>query len=114
MVTGEPSFTPSAHLFGIKVHSGDLLVSRGGAKVSALISRGNDYPANFSHVALIYIDEKQRPYLIEAHIEKGVAVSSLTQYIKDKKLRCMVLRPMADLIQLQEVKMLPDQVAKLA
>jgi hypothetical protein len=114
MVTGEPSITPSANLFGIEVHSGDLLVSRGGAEVSALISRGNDYPANFSHVALIYIDEKGEAFLIEAHIEKGVAISSLQQYVKDKKLRCMVLRPREDLSQLQKNKMLPHEAAKLA
>lgn len=114
MVTNGASATPVATLFGITVHSGDLLVSRGGAEVSALISRGNDYPANFSHVALIYVNEKEVAYLIEAHIEKGVAVSSLAQYIKDKKLRCMVLRPRADLPQLQRDNMLPHKVAKLA
>ncbi len=113
-VTDEPSLTPSVNLFGIKVHSGDLLVSRGGAEVSALISRGNDYPANFSHVALIYIDEEGEAFLIEAHIEKGVAISSLQQYVKDKKLRCMVLRPRIDLPQLQKNKMLPHEAAKLA
>ncbi len=112
-VTDEPSLTPSAIVFGIKVHSGDLLVSRGGAEVSALISRGNDYPANFSHVALIYIDEKSVAYLIEAHIEKGVAVSSLAQYVNDKKLRCMVLRPRADLPELRQNAMLPHIAAKL-
>ncbi|MDN3654803.1 YiiX/YebB-like N1pC/P60 family cysteine hydrolase [Ferruginibacter paludis] len=113
-VTDVVSATPAAKLFGITVHSGDLLVSRGGAEVSALISRGNDYPANFSHVALIYVNEKEDAFLIEAHIEKGVAVSSLAQYIKDKKLRCMVLRPRADLRQLQEDKMVPQKAAKLA
>ena len=114
MVTDEPLQAPSAAVFGIKVHSGDLLVSRGGAEVSALISRGNDYPANFSHVALIYIDEKSVAYLIEAHIERGVAISSLVQYVKDKKLRCMVLRPRADLPQLRMDAMLPHKAAKLA
>ncbi len=114
LVKDEPSATPFTSIFGIKVHSGDLLVSRGGAEVSALISRGNDYPGNFSHVALIYIDEKKSPYLIEAHIEKGVAISSAEQYIKDKKLRCMVLRPRADLGHLKHDPMLPQKVAKLA
>ena len=38
-VSNEPSVTPSANVLGIKVHSGDLLVSRGGAEVSAFISR---------------------------------------------------------------------------
>ena len=114
-VKDEPSATPSTTIFGIKVNSGDLLVSRGGAEVSAMISRGNNYPGNFSHVVLIYVEEKtNQPWLVEAHIEKGVAVSSAEQYIKDKKLRFMVLRPRADLAQLQKDPMLPHKAAKLA
>jgi hypothetical protein len=115
MVKDEPSAAPSTIIFGIKVHSGDLLVSRGGAEVSALISRGNNYPGNFSHVALLYVDEKiDDPYLVEAHIEKGVAVSSAEQYIKDKKLRFMVLRARADLPSLVADPLLPHKAAKAA
>ena len=112
-VKDEYSVTPSAMIFGITVHSGDLLVSRGGAVVSALISRGNDYPGNFSHVAMIYVDEKTAiPYLVEAHIERGVVVSSVAQYIADKKLRFMVMRPRADLPQLINDPMIPQKAAK--
>ncbi|MGG9961573.1 YiiX/YebB-like N1pC/P60 family cysteine hydrolase [Ferruginibacter sp. SUN106] len=114
MVMQENSVTPFTQIFGIEVHSGDLLVSRGGAEVSALISRGNDYPGNFSHVALIYIDTKTNtPYLIEAHIEKGVAVSTVEQYVKDKKLRFMVLRLRNNLPAIQKDKMLPQKAAQL-
>ncbi len=111
----DSSAAPAAVLFGIRVHSGDLLVSRGGAEVSALISRGNDYPGNFSHVALLYVDEKtNQPFLVEAHIEKGVAVSSAAQYIQDKKLRFMVLRPRAGLDSLHADPMLPHKAAQAA
>ncbi|MGG9971247.1 YiiX/YebB-like N1pC/P60 family cysteine hydrolase [Ferruginibacter sp. SUN002] len=113
LVTAEKSNTPSTTIFGIEVHSGDMLVSRGGAEVSALISRGNDYPGNFSHVALIYIEEKtNKPYLIEAHIEKGVAVSSVDDYVKDKKLRFMVMRLRADHPAMKKDSMLPQKAAK--
>ena len=89
-VNDEPSATPFVDVMGIKVHSGDLLVSRGGAEVSAFISRGNDFPGNFSHVAIIHIDkETNKPYFVEAHIEKGVAIATLEHYLKDKKLRFM-------------------------
>jgi len=112
-VKDERSVTPSTKIFGIEVHSGDMLVSRGGAEVSALISRGNDYPGNFSHVALLYVDEKtNKPFLIEAHIEKGVAISSVEQYEKDKKLRFMVMRPRADLPAMIAEPMLPQKAAK--
>lgn len=113
MVKKENTVTPADSIFGIEVHSGDLLVSRGGAEVSALISRGNDYPGNFSHVALIYIDDRSnQPYLIEAHIEKGVAVASIEQYENDKKLRFMVMRPRADLPQMLADPLLPHKAAK--
>ncbi|MEP7238708.1 MAG: YiiX/YebB-like N1pC/P60 family cysteine hydrolase [Ferruginibacter sp.] len=113
LVKEEKSFTPAASIFGIEVHSGDLLVSRGGAEVSALISRGNDYPGNFSHIALIYVDEKTKePFLIEAHIEKGVAIATVAQYENDKKLRFMVMRPRADLLEIMGDSMLPQKAAK--
>lgn len=114
-VKNELSVTPTAKIFGIEVHSGDLLVSRGGAEVSALISRGNDYPANFSHVALIYVDDQSGvPYLIEAHIEKGVAIATVEEYEKDKKLRFMVLRVRADLPAMLLNNRLPQTAARFA
>ena len=112
-VKEEESVTPSTTILGVKVHSGDLLVSRGGAEVSALISRGNDFPGNFSHVALIYIEEGTNiPYIIEAHIERGVDIANLEEYIRDRKLRFMVLRPRFDLPEIQENPMLPHIAAK--
>lgn len=113
-VTDEPSVTPSATIQGIIVHSGDLFVSRGGVEVSAFISRGNDYPGNFSHVALLHVDETGKASFIEAHIEKGVAIATAEEYLKDRKLRFMVLRPRADLPQLLNNPMLPHQAAQTA
>ena len=109
----EPSATPFTTFLGVKIHSGDILVSRGGAPTSALISRGSDYPGNFSHVALVHVDtETNIPSIIEAHIEIGVAIASLEDYIKDKKLRVMVLRPRNDLPELVADPMLPHKAAK--
>lgn len=111
-ISEQPSSTPQATLLGITVHSGDLIISRGGAVASALISRGNDYPGNFSHVALICVDEKTAiPYLVEAHIERGVTVSSVVDYAADKKLRFMVMRPRTDLPQLIPDPMIPQKAA---
>lgn len=108
-----PSAAPAATILGIKVHSGDLLVSRGGAEVSALISRGNDYPGNFSHVALVYVDAASgAPYVIESHIERGVAISTVAQYVRDRKLRFMVLRPRPDLPRIAADPGLPHQAAR--
>ena len=110
----EPSVTPSAIMEGVRIHSGDLLVSRGGAPTSALIARGNDYPGNFSHVALVHVDSAGTASTIEAHIEVGVAIGTAEQYLKDKKLRVMVLRPRADLPALLADPMLPHRAATAA
>ncbi len=109
----EPSSTPTAKILGVDVHSGDILVSRGGAPTSALIARGNDYPGNFSHVALVHIDEKTKLIsIIESHIERGVTISTLTEYLNDTKLRIMVLRLRYDLIK--DNPMLPHKATEFS
>jgi hypothetical protein len=113
--TDEPSATPSATVHGVTLHSGDVLLSRGGAATSALIARGNDFPGNFSHVALVHVDAgTRRVRLVEAHIERGVAVSAPEEYLRDTKLRVMVLRPRADLPPIAADPMLPHRAATAA
>lgn len=117
MVVGvdEPSRTPWASMLGVQVRSGDILLSRGGAATSALIARGNDFAGNFSHVALVYVDPKTHLIrIIESHIERGVAVATLDNYLADVKLRVMVLRLRADLAALQANPQLPHQAAEHA
>ena len=107
-----PSTTPSAVSNGIELHSGDILVSRGGYPTSALIARGNDYPGNFSHIAFVHVDSATHAItVIEAHIEQGVALATADQYLADKKLRVMLLRPRPDLPALQRDPMLPHRAA---
>lgn len=107
--------TPAAEILGVQIHSGDLLVSRGGAATSALIARGNDFPGNFSHVALVQVDEKtRRVSVIESHIESGVGVRPLAAYLADTKLRLLVLRLRSDLPALIADPMLPHRAASLA
>ena len=107
--------TPSAEILGVKIHSGDILVSRGGAATSALIARGNDYPGNFSHIALVHVEEQnQRVSVVESHIESGVGVRPIDQYLAETKLRLMVLRLRSDLPPLAANPLLPHQAASLA
>lgn len=108
----EPSASPAAISHGVQLRSGDIIVSRGGYPTSALIARGSDYPGNFSHVALVYIDSATHAIsVIEAHIEIGVAVSSFDRYLADKKLRLMLLRPRADLPAVRRDPLLPHRAA---
>jgi hypothetical protein len=111
----EPSQTPFTRILGVTIHSGDLLVSRGGAQISALIAVGNDYAGNFSHVAIVYVDEKTSlASVIESRPKSGVAVHPLEDYLADVKLRVMVLRLRADLPALQADPMLPHKAAAIA
>lgn len=109
-----PSASPSTVVHGVTIHSGDMLVSRGGYPTSALIARGSDYPGNFSHVALVHVDSGGRASTIEAHIESGVKISTAEEYLRDKKLRIMVLRPRPDLAPLVADPLLPHRAATLA
>ena len=52
--------------------------------------------------------------IIESHIEKGVAVADISQYLKDTKLRVMVLRLRSDLPVLIADPQLPHKVAAAA
>ncbi len=115
MGTDEPSATPAVDIRNVRIHSGDILVSRGGAPTSALIARGNDYPGNFSHIAFVYVDPAtNEAKIVEAHIEIGVVASTVEQYLADKKLRVMLLRPRANLPQLQKDPLLPHKAAEYA
>jgi len=111
MGTNESSAAPSAEVHGVEIHSGDLLLSRGGAPTSAMIARGNDYPGNFSHVALAHVSEEGVVSVIESHIERGVVVSTLEEYLGDEKLRLMVLRMRADSPALLQDPLLPAHAA---
>ena len=113
--TDEVSWTPSGRYEDLRLHSGDILVSRGGAPVSALIARGNDFPGNFSHVALVYVDDStHKIYTVESHIEIGAAVSTIEEYLADKKYRVMILRPRANVPEFKANPMLPHQAALMA
>jgi len=111
----EPSQTASVVFHGVTLHSGDILVSRGGAPTSALIARGNDYAGAFSHVSLLHVDPATGAgCLIQALIEKGVVVTPLEEYSHDRRLRFMVLRPRADLPIVAADPQTPHKAAALA
>ncbi len=89
-----PSSTPWTEVAGVRVHSGDILLSRGGAPTSALIARGNDFPGVFSHAALVHVaPETGEATVIEALIERGAVLSTPEEYLESKKLRILLLRP---------------------
>ena len=114
LLLGSPvgSAAPSAMSNGVELRSGDILVSRGGYPTSALIARGNDYPGNFSHIAFVHVDSVTHEIsVVEAHIERGVAVGTAEEYLAGKKYRVMLLRLRPDLPALQRDPLLPHRAA---
>jgi hypothetical protein len=111
----EASQAPAAVVQGLTLRSGDLLVSRGAVAVSALIARGNDFPGNFSHIALVHIDASTHAVsVLESHIECGVAVNPIATYLHDTKRRILVLRLRADLPAVRADPLLPHRAAEQA
>ena len=107
-----PSETPSVLIEGVTVHSGDIILSRGGAPTSALIARGNDFPGNFSHAALVHVDpETETPTVIESLIEKGVVLTTLDEFFEDKKLRILLLRVRPDHPAITDDPLAPHRAA---
>lgn len=89
---------PSGEWAGIRVQSGDLLLSRGTVASSALTSRGNERPGVFSHVALLHIDPNTETMtFVEAFPETGAVGHDVDFYRGDPKRRLLVLRPRSDL-----------------
>ena len=109
-----PSGTPFIEVEGVRVHSGDILLSRGGAPTSALIARGSDFANTFSHAALAHVDsETGVGTVIESLIETGSVLSTVEEYLESKKHRILVLRVRPDHPALETDPLLPHRAASL-
>lgn len=106
------SATPSIVVEGVRIHSGDILLSRGGAPTSALIARGNDFPNTFSHAAFVHVDEATgEGTVIESLIEAGVVTGTVERYLESKKHRILALRLRPDHPALVSDPLLPHRAA---
>ena len=69
-------------------------------------------PGNFSHAALLYVDENTGvASVIEALIERGLVVTPLEEFVRETRLRLMVLRLRPDLPALVSDPQLPHRAA---
>jgi hypothetical protein len=90
----EPYLLVNPKYSSFKIQTGDILISRGNAIVSAAIARSGDDDGHFSHAALAYVDDAtQKVYVIESHVEIGLDVAPIEEkYIHDGKMRIVVYR----------------------
>jgi hypothetical protein len=106
------SATPSVDVGDVRVHSGDILLSRGGAPTSALIARGSDFANTFSHAALAHVDpETGVATVVESLIETGSVLTTAEEYLANKKHKILVLRLRPDHPALRDDPMLPHRAA---
>ena len=68
----ELSMTPSVRLRGVPVHSGDLLVSRGGAPTSALIARATTRPRRISNMTRVIAEWRDPNVLFGDHLDNAI------------------------------------------
>lgn len=84
-----PNFDFNTHK---DLKSGDVILSRGNAYSSAAIARIGDDDTQFSHLSLVYKDEKGKLHTSEAHIEVGNVVAPIDVHIEQKNARTVVFR----------------------
>jgi len=93
--------------------SGDIILSRGNAYSSAAIARIGDDDTQFSHLTLVYKDEKTKKfYTSEAHIEIGNVVAPLNVHIDQKNARTVVFRMKDERLAHEAGKYMFDHIEK--
>ena len=76
----------------IAFRSGDVLLVRGTKHNSAAIARIGDVDSQFSHAAIVYIDEEGRGWVVEALIEEGAVIKPLKQVLEHRLARAILFR----------------------
>lgn len=80
------------------IEAGDLLLSRGEAFTSAVISRIGTVDNQFSHVAMVYEDDgtlmgqKGKKYVVESVFNPGLQIIPLEEYMQHTKARWAIFR----------------------
>ncbi|MGQ0672959.1 MAG: YiiX/YebB-like N1pC/P60 family cysteine hydrolase [Hyphomicrobium sp.] len=92
-----PRFYDGSH---IPFRSGDVLLVRGTAHNSAAIARIGDVDSQFSHVGVVFRDEADQPWIVEALIEAGSVITPLESFVNEGLARAVLYRHRsADLAQ---------------
>ncbi len=76
----------------VTFQSGDVIVLRGLHHNSAAIARIGDVDSQFSHAALIHIDDSGRHRVLEALIEEGATISNLDYTLEHRIGRAVLFR----------------------
>lgn len=72
--------------------SGDVILMRGTKNNSAAIARIGDVDSQFSHAAIVYIDEAGGSFVVEALIEDGAVINPLKGVLEHGLARAVLFR----------------------
>lgn len=110
---GAPWLVLNPKFAKLELKTGDVLVSRGNAFTSAAIARLAETDAQFSHAAVIYVDEKTgQVETLEAHIEIGSVVEPLKKYLEDGKTRSVVFRHRDPQLAAKAAKVMREEILR--
>jgi hypothetical protein len=111
---------PSGNLTRDDLKSGDFFMTKGTTFASSVISRIGKIDNQFSHLAVVYIDDgslfgeknKGKIYVVESEPDFGLQIVSLDHFLTNDKNRLVLYRysPVGDLTKLTS----PSEVAKRA
>ncbi|MCB9697103.1 MAG: hypothetical protein H6738_10020 [Alphaproteobacteria bacterium] len=75
-----------------ELRTGDVLVTRATALSSAGIAHLGGIDSQFSHNALVYVDEAGKAWTVEAYMERGALVQPVEDFLADGLGRVVILR----------------------
>ena len=91
--------------------SGDVMLMRGQAHNSAAIARIGDVDSQFSHLAMIYIDDAGKHYVVESLIEDGAIVNTLGHSLAHGNARAVLYRHKDPVLAASAAKLIHGHVA---
>jgi hypothetical protein len=94
----------------IAFQSGDVLLMRGSAHNSAAIARIGDVDTQFSHIAIIYIDDEGKHWVVEALIEDGSVINTLEHVLDHGLGRAVLYRHKDAALAARAAKMVNSRV----
>ncbi len=96
----------------IAFRSGDVVLVRGTRTNSAAIARIGDVDSQFSHTAIVYVDDAGRSVLVEALIEAGAVITPLKEALDHGIARAMLFRHRDAELASRAAKLIHDHVKR--
>ena len=95
---------------GVAFRSGDVLLVRGEHHNSAAIARIGDVDSQFSHVAIVHIDEQGAHFVVESLIEEGATINPLIRELDHGLARAVLYRHKDARLAVRAAKLIHDHV----